>query len=315
MAVIARPKAVPSRRKMALRGGAGNAPSKHRMSLRSKVKLPDSSVICPICLEQIGMYDDYLKCQNQCRKIHRHCFVNWCGKPCLCKGLLCDRFPDPNLGRAPAYLNTCANCKGPSYQQNLAIIIRKWMTVFSSLKFKTYVRRKHPDLWAGPHGWKAFHKDHLIVTNNDEHGRNPRIMYNVLRNNGDTAQEAFTFVWEMYLISRLTFPNTGVEPQLSHTLLQLEYRKFVNDLMRKYAVPDPPFTLRYRFDRVLYCHDDPINDGRDDPPYAMNRVRACKLSKLTDLIHTHNSNGRAGGVWDEFRKMYERPEAEWGLNV
>ena len=89
----------------------------------------------------------------------------------------------------------------------------------------------------------------------------------------------------------------------------------MNDLMRKYAVPDPPFTLRYRFDRVLYCHDDPINDGRDDPPYPMNRVRACKLSKLTDLIHTHNRNGRAGGVWDEFRKMYERPEAEWGLNV
>ena len=86
--------------------------------------------------------------------------------------------------------------------------------------------------------------------------------------------------------------------------------------MRRRAVPDPLFPLRYRFDRVLYCHDDPINDGRDDPPYAENRIRACKLSILTNLIHAHsnNNNGGVGGVWDEFRKMYERPEAEWGLN-
>jgi hypothetical protein len=314
MAILARRTSVPSKRKVGLRGGAGPtlppAPSIHRMGLRNKATLPASSVICPICLSQIGLYDDYLKCVNQCRKTHRNCFESWCGKPCLCKGLLCQRFPMPGFGRAPNYRNTCANCMGPPYLQSLAAITQKWMLVFRSNKSRNYLYRVLGNFLMGIHGRKAFSETYMVVTNNDEHGRNPRVLFNVLRNSGDGAAEAARFIWEMYLISRTTFSQVPGAPfEVRHCLTPAECRVLFDRFMRKLAVPDRPFTLRYRMDRLIYFSRFAINDGRDDPPLTQDKIRPCMLSPLSEYLHTHNGSH----AWDDFRKMFERPQAEWGL--
>jgi hypothetical protein len=318
MTIPARRRAIPSGRRLGLRGGAGNkfslppAPSTHGMGTRASRPFPNPSPQCPICRVPVTIYDDYLKCVAQCRKFHRRCFEARSGQPCLCRGLLCRRHAIPDRGRFPAYLNTCANCFGPAYPQDEDVISAKWMVVFSSIKFRTYMRRMYPQLFTGPHGWKAFHPDYLVVTNNDDLGRNPLDLYNVLRANGDTNQEAFKFIWEMYRISRINFSTVpGAAFELRHCLLRNHYNFLVRGPMRTF-LHDPPFPLRYRFDRLLYCHDLPINDGRDDPPHMQNRVRVCKSTHLNMIIHDHD-NGSSAGVWHDFRRMFERPRADWGL--
>lgn len=86
---------------------------------------------------------------------------------------------------------------------------QKWKLVFCSLKlkFRNYMHRRWQVLCAGQ-GWKMFHPDHVVVTNNVEWGKNPMTIYRVLRNNGDTHWEALLFLCGMYRISRFSLPTT-----------------------------------------------------------------------------------------------------------
>lgn len=94
------------------------APPAHHLGTRKSAPKRNQSTECVTCHDSIAPYDnDYIKGVNQCRKFHRECVENWCGKPCLCKGLLCKIFPAPGWGRFPNFRNICANCFDPAYPQ------------------------------------------------------------------------------------------------------------------------------------------------------------------------------------------------------
>ena len=279
---------------------------------------------CPIYYLPIPPNSDYLRCARPCAAYyHRACFEEWSGRRCTCKGLLCNAHPD-GRGVPLEYRRTrCGQCRGQAYP-GLQMTEKRWRAVFDSDWFQRYIRHYHRVRYHEDP--RSFNPEYMLFTP-DEHmgGRGPVVFYDRCRASGDSVTITKRKTCNEYRRRRTQVTGANGQP-LPPRLVSYLRRDVYKDLLTtfygtaSYVIGDqPPYQGPYNFDRLVYWYRRRIARGapryhlgaRYRGPFAANvYLRNCYYCPINDMIHTRNS-----APWARFRRMFERPEAEWGASL